>query len=176
MNSLKETSTYKSITRLSSITLPEAPAILSSGTKDKYNSMAIGWAQFGVVWRKPVITVYVKPERYTYEFINNSNYFTLSFFEKKYNNIFSVYGTKSGRDINKEKESGLHILFLDNGGITFAEANQVFVCRIIYKHKINIDEVDKSIIELYESNLAGFKSTDPHGEFVGEIIAHYVKE
>lgn len=42
--------------------------------------------------------------------------------------------------------------------------------------KFQLKEVDKSIIELYESNLAGFKSTDPHGEYVGEIIGHYVKE
>ena len=173
---LKESNKFKNMSRLTEMIIPQGPAILSSGTKEKYNSMAIGWAQFGVVWRKPVVSVYVKPERYTFEFMEKNNIFTVSFFDKEYSKVFSIYGGKSGRDVNKENESGLHIKFLDNGGITFEEANEVYVCRIIYKHKILVEEVDKSIIELYESNIAGFKSTDPHGEYVGEIIGHYVKE
>ena len=88
---------------------------------------------------------------------------------------FEVYGTKSGRDVNKEKESGYHIKFLDDGGITFEEAKEVFVCKIICKTHLKEEDLDEEIIKLYEANLAGFKSTKPHGQYIGEIIGHYTK-
>ena len=172
---LKPTNKFKNMTHLREFTTPEFPAILSAGDKNGYNSMAIGWGSIGVIWRKTTFTVYVKPERYTHQFIDKSQFFTVSIIDKKFMGKFNVYGTKSGRDVNKEKESGFHIKFLDNGGITFEEAKEVFVCKIICKTHLKEDEVDKSIIKLYEDNIKGFVSTKPHSQYIGEIIEHYTK-
>ena len=129
---LKLTDKFKNMLRLKEFTTPQFPAILTAGDKNNYNSMTIGWGSLGVIWRRPTFTVYVKPERYTYEFIEKSKFFTFSIIDQKYMKGFEVYGTKSGRDINKEKESGYHIKFLDDEGITFEETKGVFICKIIY--------------------------------------------
>ena len=172
---LKPTDKFKNMLRLKEFTTPQFPAILTAGDKNNYNSMTIGWGSLGVIWRRPTFTVYVKPERYTYEFIEKSKFFTVSIIDQKYMKGFEVYGTKSGRDVNKEKESGYHIKFLDDGGITFEEAKEVFVCKIICKTHLKEEDLDKEIIQMYEANLAGYKSTIPHGQYIGEIIGHYIK-
>ena len=117
-------------------TLLKMLAVLTARDKNKYNSMIIGWGSIGFSWKKTIFTVYVKPDRYTYEIIEKSEMFTVSIINKKYFKGFNVYGSKSGRDIDKEEVGGIHIRFLDNGGITFDEADEVYVCMIkIYLKK-----------------------------------------
>ena len=152
------------------------PAILSAGTKDNYNSMMIGWGTLGVAWKKPVFTVYVKPETYTHEFMEKNSLFTVSFIGGDIYNNFILYGSLSGKDFNKEKMAGTHIKFLDDGGITFEEATEVFVCKKIAYSHLKEDEVDKSIIDLFNSNLEVYKTTKPHSIYIGEIIGHYIKQ
>ena len=100
------------------LTIPPMPAILTAGDKNSYNSMTIGWGSIGVGFARPIFTVYVKPERYTYQFIEKSKIFTVSYIDKKLYSKFGPYGNKSGKDVNKEEVSGTHIKFLDDGGIT----------------------------------------------------------
>ena len=160
---------------LKEFTTPEFPAILTAEDKNSYNSMTIGWGTLGIIWRRPTFTVYVKPERYTYEFIEKSKFFTVSIIDTQNMKGFPVYGTKSGRDVNKEKESGYHIKFLDDGGITFEEAKEVIVCKIMCKTHLKEEDFDKEIIQLYKDNIKGFISTKPHAKYIGEIICHYNK-
>ena len=173
---LKKTDKFSDMKYLQKFETPEMPAILSVGTKDNYNSMMIGWGSLGVAWKKPIFTVYVKPETYTHEFMEKNDLFTVSFIKGNIYNEFILYGSLSGRDFNKEKLSGSHIKFLDDGGITFEEAVEVFVCKKIAYFNLKEDEVDKSIIDLYNNNLAVYSSTKPHSVYIGEIIGHYVKE
>ena len=173
---LKKTDKFSDMKYLQKFETPEMPAILSVGTKDNYNSMMIGWGSLGVAWKKPIFTVYVKPETYTHEFMEKNDLFTVSFIKGNIYNEFILYGSLSGRDFNKEKLSGAHIKFLDDGGITFEEAVEVFVCKKIAYFNLEEDEVDKSIIDLYNNNFAVYSSTKPHSVYIGEIIGHYVKE
>lgn len=80
-------------------------AILTSGDKEKFNQMTVSWGGFGTIWNKPVVTVYVRHNRYTYEFIENNEYFTLSFFSDEYKKDLSILGSKSGKDINIDNMS-----------------------------------------------------------------------
>ena len=161
---------------LKEFTTPTTPAILSAGDKNKYNSMTIEWGSLGVAFKKPIFTVYVKPDRYTYEFMEETEFFTVSIINSKLLKKFAIYGTKSGRDINKEEVAGTHIRFLDDGGITFDEAEEVFVCKMLAKSYIKVNEVDPSIIELYKSMPNVYKSLRPHGIYMGEIIGHYIRK
>ncbi len=63
--------------------------------------MTVSWRGFGTLWHKPVVTVYLRPDRYTYEFMKNSECFTLSFYDEDYKQDLITLGTKSGRDIDK---------------------------------------------------------------------------
>ena len=172
---LKKTDKFTDMIYLKSFTTPQMPAILSVGTKDNYNSMTIGWGSLGSAWKRPIFTVYVKPETYTHEFMEKYDIFTVSFVKGAIYNDFVLYGSVSGRDFDKEKISGTHIKFLDDGGITFEEALEVYVCKKIAVSHLKEDEVDKSIIDLYNSNLPVYSSTNPHTVYIGEIIGHYVK-
>ena len=167
------TNEFKGMHFLKEFKVPKMPAILSAGDKNSYNSMVIGYGSLGVGYGKPIFTVYVKPERYTYQFIEKSKIFTVSYIDEKLYNKFIPYGTQSGKDINKEEVSGTHIKFLDDGGITFEEASEVFVCKIIAKQHITEKDIHQDIIDLYNNNKKVYFSTNPHVSYVGEIIGHY---
>ena len=173
---LVPTNKFKNMVFLKEFTTPQMPAILSAGDKNSYNSMAIEWGSIGVSWKMPIFTVYVKDERYTYEFMQKTEVFTVSIINKKLFKKFAVYGTKSGRDINKEEVAGTHIKFLDNGGITFDEAEEVFVCRMLGKAYIQEKDRSPALKEFYEKNKDYWKTMDPHGIFIGEIIGHYIRK
>ena len=173
---LVPTDKFKKMVYLKEFTTPQMPAILSAGTKDHYNSMAIEWGSLGVSWKMPIFTVYVKDQRYTYEFMQTTEIFTVSIINKKLFKKFAVYGTKSGRDINKEEVAGTHIKFLDDGGITFDEAEEVFVCKMLAKAYIQEKDRSPTLKAFYEKAKQYWKNMDPHAIFIGEIIEHYVRK
>ena len=173
---LVPTNKFKGMQFLKKFETPQMPAILSAGTKEHYNSMAIEWGSIGVSWKMPIFTVYVKDERYTYEFMQTTEIFTVSIINKKIFKKFAVYGTKSGRDINKEEVAGTHIKFLDNGGITFDEAEEVFVCKMLGKAYIEDENSYPGLKAFYEKQKKYFKTMKPHGIFIGEIVGHYVRK
>jgi len=172
---LLPTTKFLNMTYLKDITTPVMPAILSVGNKNLYNSMTIEWGSLGVAFKKPIFTVYVKPDRYTYEVMEKSDIFTVNFIERKLMKKFAVYGTKSGKDINKEEEAGTHIKFMDKG-ITFDEAVEVYVCKKMAKSVIDEKSMDPYIKELYRNNVKVYRTEVPHVLYIGEIIAHYVRE
>lgn len=79
-------------------------ALLSAGKKDSHNTMTISWGGMGTLWSKPVVTVYVKPCRYTYKFMNDNDFFTVSFYPEDRKEALMLMGSKSGRDIDKDAE------------------------------------------------------------------------
>ena len=174
---LVPTDKFKKMTYLQSFMTPQMPAILSAGDKNHYNSMAIEWGSIGVSWKMPIFTVYVKDERYTYEFMQTTEFFTVSIIAKNlFKKFAKIYGTQSGRDLNKEKEAGTHIKFLDDGGITFEEAEEVFVCKMLGKAYIQDEDSYPGLKAFYERQKKFFKTMKPHGIFIGEIIGHYIRK
>ena len=174
---LVPTDKFKKMTFLKEFTTPQMPAILSAGDKNHYNSMTIEWGSIGVSWKMPIFTVYVKDERYTYEFMQTTEYFTVSIINKKlFKKFADIYGTKSGRDMNKEEAAGTHIKFLDDGGITFEEADEVFVCKMLGKAYIQDEDSYPGLKAFYEKQKKYFKTMKPHGIFIGEIVGHYVRK
>ena len=168
---------FKGMSFLKSFIAPNMPAILTAGTKEKHNSLIIGWGLLGAAWQRPLFLVYVHPERYTFQFMQKTEFFTVSFIKKEFFKKFVPYGNKSGRDINKEEVAGTHIQYLDNGGITFEEAEEFYVCKMLGKAYFKREDLHKEILDFYERGKTLFKqSDDPHGLFIGEIIGHYKRE
>ena len=161
---------------LQPFTTPKMPAILSAGNKESHNSCVIGWGLLGVAWSKPLFIVYVKPDRYTYQFMEKTEFFTVNFIKKSLYPKFRAYGNQSGRDINKEEVTGAQIQFMDNGGITFKEAEEVYVCKVMARTYFDEKNLSPEIIDFYEKAAPLFKqSKEPHGVYIGEIIGHYKK-
>ena len=137
-------------------------ALLTAGDKKKFNSMTISWGSFGVLWFKNVVTVYVRPERYTLEFLKKQKYFTVSFYDKKYKKDLQILGTKSGRNTNKMQEISLTPNFLEKG-ITFKEASQTFVCKKLYMGQMDLNKMDE------QTKQQNYTSPEGHYVFIGEI-------
>ena len=138
-------------------------ALVTAGTKEDFNTMTIGWGGIGSLWSKPTISVYIKPCRYTYKYMNESDYFTVSFYDEKYRDDLRILGTKSKRDIDKLALTKLHPDFLENG-ITFKEAKCTLVCKKIYWQDLDINNMPKEVIDKY------YLKEEPHRMFVGEVV------
>ena len=166
--------TFEKMHSLKPFTTPQMPAILTAGNRVSHNSCIIAYATLGVVWDKPVFIVFVKPDRYTYQFMQWTTFFTVSFIKKSLFKRFEIYGEQSGKYVNKEEESGSHMVFFDNGGITFREAEEVYVCRMLAKSSIDEKDLAPDIIKIYKTSAELFKqSEDPHSIYIGEIIGYY---
>lgn len=142
--------------------------LLSAGTEEKFNFMTVSWGALGELWKKPAATAYVRHSRYTLPFVENNDCFTLTVLKKGFENALKVAGSKSGRDTDKIKESGLTPVFLD-GCPTFEEADYVLICKKMYADDIKSENfIDKDIIgTCYSDN-------DYHRMFIGEIVKAYI--
>lgn len=138
-------------------------ALVTAGTKDSCNAMTISWGGLGTLWGKPVATVYVKPVRYTWNFMKENDYFTVSFYDEQYRKALGVFGSKSGRDTDKVKETGFTPVYLENA-VTFREAKTTLLCRKIYTQDLDIDAIPDFARERYYTEEA------PHTMFIGEVI------
>ena len=140
-------------------------ALLTAGTKDGYNGMAIAWGSMGTVWHKSIITVYVRPDRYTWQFLKNSGTFTVSFYPETCRNALKVMGTLSGRDTDKAAAAGLTPRFLPDG-VTFEEASETFVLKKIYMAPMAYDDVPPEAKKIYQNGI------EPHWIIMGEVTEH----
>ena len=106
--------------------------LVTAGNKDKFNTMTANWGGAGYLWNRPVAFVFIRPERYTYEFAENNDMFTLSFYDEIYRKALNIGGVKSGRDCDKVKEAALTPIFTNKGLPAFGEAKIVLEVRKIY--------------------------------------------
>ena len=149
-------------------------ALLTAGTAERCNTMTIGWCQTGRLWNLQTCTVYVRPERYTYEFMESSDYFTVSVLPEDMKKAMSLCGTKSGRDMDKIKECGLTVRTGESGAPFFEEAELVLVCRKLYVQDMTPDSVlpagAEKILPYYGAK-GGW-----HRIYTGEIVEAYASE
>ena len=146
--------------------------LLTAGSREGCNTMTIGWGQLGTLWNKPVCTVYVRPERFTHQFVESSPYFTVSILPDEYKNALSFCGTKSGRDGDKFKASGLTPAFTEEGAPYPAEAELVIVCRKLYTQKLQEDgTADHATVGPYYGKMG-----DWHQAYTGEVVGIYESE
>jgi flavin reductase (DIM6/NTAB) family NADH-FMN oxidoreductase RutF len=137
--------------------------LITAGIRESFNTMTASWGGMGVLWDKKVCFAFVRPTRYTFEFLEKSEFYTFSFLEEQYRDTLMYCGTKSGRDVNKVIETNLTPIF-GNGTVFFAEARLVMECRKIYVQDITPDNfLDQTMNEYYPKK-------DYHRIYVGEII------
>ncbi len=83
--------------------------LITAGNKEACNTMTASWGGMGVLWHEPVVTAYVRPQRYTKEFVDREKTFSLSFYPEEYREALTLCGTTRGRDIDKVKECGFTV-------------------------------------------------------------------
>ncbi len=102
--------------------------LITAGTPDHCNTMTASWGGLGVLWRKPVATIYVRPQRYTYTFLEENPYFTLSFFGPQWKKQLAYCGAVSGREEDKFAACGFHVGAAGQAPY-IQEADLVLVCK-----------------------------------------------
>ena len=103
--------------------------LITAGTAEHCNTMTASWGGLGVLWGAPMATAYIRPQRYTKQFVDENEYFTLSFFPESFRPQLNLCGTKSGRDMDKVKECGFTVTAGEGGAPYFEQAELVLVCR-----------------------------------------------
>ncbi len=145
-------------------------ALVTAGDAKGYNTMTVSWGAVGELWGKDMATIYIRPQRYTEEFLNANDYFTLSFYPQDMKNqIHSVCGSKSGRDIDKAKAAGIIPCF-DEKAPYFEEAEIVLICKKSAKAKFDeASFLDSSIMERW------YPENDLHFIYYGAIEKVLIK-
>ena len=103
--------------------------LVTAGTPEHCNTMTASWGGLGILWGAPMAIAYIRPQRYTKQFVDENEYFTLSFFDQDYRPQLNLCGTKSGRDMDKVKECGFTVAAGEGNAPYFEQADLVLVCR-----------------------------------------------
>ena len=138
-------------------------ALLTAGDKNKFNTMTISWGGLGTLWGKPVATVYVRESRYTHDFMEDNDYFTVSFYPEEYRKVLGVLGSKSGRDMDKMHDSGLTARETAHS-MTFEEAEVTLLCRKLFCQELQTENMLPEIASTFYSGDA------VHDMYIGEIL------
>lgn len=143
--------------------------LLTSGTAEQFNSMTVSWGSMGIMWNKPVAFTFVRPQRYTIEFTENNDYSTLCFFDDSYREALTFCGTKSGRDFDKPKETGLTPV-TDGLCPYYSQAKLVLILKKLYSQFLTPEGALSSIVT------DQYKAGDYHKMYVSEIVTALIKE
>ena len=123
-------------------------ALVTAGNIENFNTMTISWGGLGTLWNKPVATVYVKPIRYTHDFLDASEYFTVSFFDSDYRADLATLGTLSGKDGDKVAKTQLTAMAVGDS-VSFKEAKLTLLCKKIYRQELDKSYMPDFAVEKY---------------------------
>ena len=146
--------------------------LLAAGGKEKSNAMTIGWGGIGTLWGRPALTVYVAEKRYSKEFMDKAEYFTVMSFDVEDSKVLNYMGTKSGRDVDKAQALGLHTAYTANGTPYYTEATMVIECKIMYAAPFEPQYFRSDVPKkMYSKFPAGV-----HSMYFGEVINAWRKQ
>ncbi|EHI99841.1 hypothetical protein CDLVIII_3268 [Clostridium sp. DL-VIII] len=144
--------------------------LITAGNENKFNTMTASWGSLGVFWGKNSATIYVRQSRYTKEFIDSNDTFTLSFFSEDYKKALGICGSLSGRDVNKVEKANLTPVF-DEISPYFKEAKMTMICKKMYHTDIELANFDEP-----KFNETMYPDKDYHTIYIAEILKVLVKE
>ncbi len=139
-------------------------ALLSAGNENGFNTMTVSWGTIGELWGKDVAIVFVRPQRYTREFIDKEGKMTLSFFGGNYKKELGLCGKVSGRDVDKMKETGFTPVFED-GTVYIGEAEHVLILKTLAVTEMTPDSFLDSTIDP-----SCYANKDYHKVYIAEIV------
>ncbi|MBQ9988864.1 MAG: flavin reductase family protein [Clostridia bacterium] len=142
--------------------------LITAKANGRVNTMTASWGGFGVIWNKNTATAYVRTTRFTRELMDVADTFSLTFFDKEYQETLRMLGTLSGRDSDKMEKCGLTVTEID-GTPVFEQAHTAIVCKKLYRQLMERDcMVDKELYDKFYSD-----TNAPHYLYIGEIIGAY---
>ena len=145
--------------------------LVTAGDEQSFNTMTASWGALGCLWNRPVAIIFIRPERYTHDFIETGSRISLSFFSEEYRDALRLCGSRSGRDCDKVAEAGLTAHALEDGTMVFDQARLTLDCRQLFRTEMKeADFIDPSLMKWYGEK-GGF-----HTVYVLDIEKVYVAE
>ena len=156
----------------------EKGILLTTACEDKVNAMTIGWGTIGIEWLKPIFTVYVRESRYTKSILEKNGEFTINVpLDGCDNNILSVCGTRSGRDMDKIKDLGLTLEAPEVISVpAIKELPLTLECKVIYKQDQDPNAINEENTKRFYPRNERFPEGDYHTVYYGQIVAAYIVE
>ena len=143
----------------------------TAGSKDHYNTLTLGWGTTGILWSRPVAIVYIRENRFSYRFFEESPVYVLSWYPQKYTKeVYKIFGGKSGRDTDKEKLSGFTPVETPDGGVTYLQADKVVICRKLMRQPVPKEFLPKEL----QPRLG--KDGLIHIQYTGEVLSIWRKK
>ena len=144
-------------------------AFLTAKVDDKVNTMTISWGSVGFMWGKPVFMALIRPQRYTNEFIEKSNSFTVRIpFSSDLKQALGVCGSKSGRNVDKENEAKINFISGKNEMFAIVDKCDVYYeCKVLYSNKLKTEELPNDIKDSF------YSAGDTHILYFAEIVNCY---
>ncbi len=139
--------------------------LVTAGNRDSLNTMTVSWGGVGIMWNKPVAFTFIRPQRYTFEFIEREECYSVCFFDEQYRGALSLCGSKSGRNVNKIDETGLTPVFTEDGVPYFEQARLVLICKKLYAQPLCEEGVLGG-----DSVLKHYNGDEYHKMYVSEIL------
>lgn len=126
------------------------------------------WGLMGFLWNRPVVTMYIRPSRYTFEFLRSVDRFTVSFFPQEMAPALRYCATHRGWNEDKLAGSGL-VPERIGDYVLFSQSNLTFACRRLYMRPMDESLImDKVIVDEY------YEDKDVHWSFSGQIEHVYI--
>ena len=142
--------------------------ISAKNPKGKVNTMTASWGAMGELWGSEAVTVYIRQSRFTKEFVDSQDYFTITLFDG-YKKELGLLGSKSGRDGDKIAEAGFTVEMVEDQP-AFAQAKCVLICKKMYQDDIRMEDMSSDIVERW------YGDGDYHTMYIAKIVACYVNE
>jgi len=149
--------------------------VLTGGTPELYNSMLAGWGGWGTLFSKPATWCFLRSNRYTLELMRKDKGYTMAYFDEEYKEDIMPFGTQSGRDTEKMKNSKLTAVQTPSGNMTFKEAKLIIECQLVEVTTVSPDDFEteegrKFVVEAHA------ETKEYHKIVFGEITSVWVRK
>ena len=149
--------------------------VLTSGNENDFNSMVASWGGWGILFNKPTTWCFLRANRYTLDYIKREHTYTMAYFDDSYKEQIMAFGTQSGRNTGKMKETSLSPVVTPSGSVSFKEAKLIIECRLTEMTTVKPEdfysqEGKEFITEAYQ------EANEYHKILFGEITGVWIRE
>ncbi|HYW95495.1 MAG TPA: flavin reductase [Bacteroidales bacterium] len=145
--------------------------LITAGDENHFNTMTASWGGLGVLWNLPVAVCYIRPQRYTFGFAEKCDYYTLAFFGGEHRKILNFCGSKSGRDYDKIKETGLEPFVTEKGNIGYNQARLIMECKKLYADDLKADNF--LLPDIIKRN---YPKSDFHRFYIAQVTDVWIRK
>ncbi len=136
--------------------------LITAENEGRVNTMTASWGMLGYLWGKPVISCFIRPQRFTFSMLESAKRMSVSFLPSKHRKDMQICGCVSGRDCDKLSMTSLSVSHY--GSVPYiSEACSTLICKKLYASPLDLSCFTSS------EPLSNYNGNDTHKQFIYEI-------